>query len=92
MRMVVGNSNIDFSSSGIAKINNISNNDFDPLDITKTVAFQVPTGNYDGNIGGYISNYYFWNGYIKDVLCFSSALTSTERTALQAYLAYYHNF
>ena len=85
-------SNIEFSSNGITKINNVSNNDFDPLDTFKTVAFEIPQGYALGNIGAYLSNYYFWNGYIKDVLCFSSALTSTERTALQAYLAYYHTF
>ena len=87
-----GDNNIDFSTNGIANINNVNNYNFAPLDTFKTVAFEIPTGFSNGNIGAYQSNQYFWNGYVKDVLCFSTALTSTERTALQAYLAGYHNF
>ena len=50
---------------------------------------QVSSGTLAGNtvnIGCYIDGSYFWNGYVAEVMLFPSALSSTEREAIEAYL------
>ena len=80
-----GSSNFRFLFASM-KINNIAGFNFAPLANFKSVSQEMVAGASPLEIGN-IARAFFWNGYIKRILIFDTALSEPRKTELQEYLA-----